>query len=241
MGFSLEKVVPWGRSFDEYVAMFALSGLDLQRRILGCGDGPAAFNARLTRQGGRVWSVDPLYRFGADDVRQRIAATYEDVMDQTRKNKHEFLWTSIGSVEELGRIRMAAMEEFLSDFPQGKEQGRYVDGELPQLPFDDREFDLAVCSHLLFLYSEQLSEDFHAASIQELCRVADEVRIFPLLELGASKSRHLPAMIDRLRVLGYSVTIVPVAYEFQRGGNQMMIAKTNRQEFSLHQNQKSTY
>jgi hypothetical protein len=225
MSFTLDKVVPWGRSFDEYVAMFALTGADLQQRILGCGDGPAAFNAWHTRQGGRVWSVDPLYRFSADDVRRRIAETYADVMLQTRKNEHEFIWTSIPSVEELGRIRMAAMEEFLSDFPRGKVEGRYIDGELPHLPFGDKEFDLAVCSHLLFLYSEQLSEDFHVASIRELCRVADEVRIFPLLELGARKSRHLPAVIDRLSSMEYAMTILPTAYEFQRGGNQMMIAK----------------
>jgi hypothetical protein len=229
LGFTLEKVVPWGRSFDEYVKMFALSGDDLQRRILGCGDGPAAFNARHTRKGGRVWSVDPLYRFTVDDMRRRIAKTYADVMAQTWKNRHEFVWTSIASVEELGRTRLAAMEEFLTDFPSGKEQGRYVEGELPQLPFADKEFDLAICSHLLFLYSEQLSLDFHTESIRELCRVADEVRIFPLLELGARESRHLPAVIDNLSKSGYSVTIAPVAYEFQRGGNQMMIAKGNCQ------------
>lgn len=39
MAFTLDKVVPWGRSYDEYVAMFALSSDDLRRRILGCGDG----------------------------------------------------------------------------------------------------------------------------------------------------------------------------------------------------------
>lgn len=222
MSFALEHVVPWGRSFEEYVAMFALSDSDLQKRILGCGDGPASFNASLSRRGGRILSVDPLYRFSPGDVRKRINETYADVMEQTQRNRHEFMWTTIPSVEELGRIRMAAMEEFLSDYLQGLEQRRYVDGELPQLPFTDSGFDLAVCSHLLFLYSEQLSEDFHVASIQELCRVADEVRIFPLLELGARRSRHLQGASDRLSAMGYSVTIVPVPYEFQRGGNLMM-------------------
>lgn len=47
MGFTLDKVVPWGRSYDEYVSMFDLSGADLGVRILGCGDGPAEFNAAL--------------------------------------------------------------------------------------------------------------------------------------------------------------------------------------------------
>ena len=33
--FTLDAVVPWGRSFDEYCAMFALSDRDLGLRILG--------------------------------------------------------------------------------------------------------------------------------------------------------------------------------------------------------------
>jgi hypothetical protein len=222
MSFTLTDVVPWGRSFAEYVAMFALSADDLSKRILGCGDGPASFNAELTKQGGRVMSVDPLYRFTTDDIRKRIAETSAEVIEQTRKNKHEFTWTGIRTVEELARVRMTAMEEFLSDYTLGVGHGRYVDGELPRLPFSDREFDLAVCSHLLFLYSEQLSGGFHVASIRELCRVAGEVRVFPLLELGARTSRHLQAVTAGLNAEGYAVTIVPVAYEFQRGGNQMM-------------------
>ena len=224
MGFKLDHIVPWGRSFDEYVAMFALSETDLQGRILGCGDGPASFNAVLTRQGGpgRVLSVDPLYRFSPEEIRKRISATCADVLEQTRKNQHEFVWTTIESVAELGRIRMAAMEEFLADYPRGGEQGRYMAGELPRLPIDARQFDLAVCSHLLFLYSEQLSENFHLAAIRELCRVAHEVRVFPLLELGAGISRHLQRIIHRLTAMDYLVSIVPVCYEFQRGGNQMM-------------------
>ena len=165
MSFTLSQVVPWGRSFDEYVAMFALTDVDLRSRILGCGDGPASFNAVLTSRGGRIVSVDPLYRFSQDDIRERIRRTYAEVLEQTRKNAHEFVWTSIKSVDELGRLRMAAMEEFLSDYPQGVAEKRYVDGELPCLPFPDKSFDLAVCSHLLFLYSEHLSEDFHGGKI----------------------------------------------------------------------------
>ena len=222
MSFTLQDVVPWGRSFEEYVAMFALTDADLQGRILGCGDGPASFNAELTNRGGRVVSVDPLYRFSAEEIRRRIAETCAEVMEQTRKNAHEFVWRHIASVDELERVRMAAMEAFLADYPRGLREGRYVDGELPHLSFGEGEFQLVVCSHLLFLYSEQLSEEAHVESIRELCRVANEVRIFPLLELGARPSRHLPAVAARLRDEGYYVAIVPVPYEFQRGGNRMM-------------------
>jgi hypothetical protein len=222
MAFTLEQIVPWGRSFDEYTTMFHLSPADLEKRLLGCGDGPACFNGVLTRQGGCIVSADPLYHFSQDEIRRRIDKTFAEVMEQTRKNAHEFVWESILSVDELGRIRMDAMNEFLSDYPAGLRQGRYVDAGLPDLPFKDRAFDIALCSHFLFLYSEQLSEDFHCASIRELCRVASEARIFPLLELGAKRSRHLEKVMVRLQEEGYDVSVEKVMYEFQKGGNEML-------------------
>jgi hypothetical protein len=223
MGFTLEKVVPWGRSFEEYVSMFTLSAEDLKKKILGCGDGPACFNSELTKRGGSVVSVDPIYQFSADEIRIRIDATYEKVIEQTRTNQQEFVWENIKSVEELGRIRMDAMEKFLEDYPNGGQ--RYIHAELPTLLFDDRSFNIALCSHFLFLYSEQLSYEFHLQSVKELCRVAEEVRIFPILELGAKKSRHIDRAISELKELGYECSIEIVAYEFQRGGNEMLRIK----------------
>ncbi len=202
--------------------MFALSDDDLRKRFLGCGDGPANFNCVMTRQGGHVISADPIYHFSAEEIRSRINGTFEEVMEQTRNNKDEFIWKHISSVEELGRVRMTAMNDFLSDYAVGLHDGRYVEASLPVLPFDDDQFDIALCSHFLFLYSGQLSEDFHVQSIKELCRVSTETRIFPLLELGAKKSRHLDAVIDMLKKNGFIVHIEEVPYEFQKGGNEML-------------------
>jgi hypothetical protein len=222
MTFKLEKVVPWGRSFEEYCAMFALSTDDLESSILGCGDGPASFNATLTDRGGKVISIDPLYGFWAKEIRQRITETYEEVMEQTRQNQEEFVWRHIPSLKELGRVRAEAMELFLSDYEEGRQEGRYLDASLPSLPFNDGQFDVALCSHFLFLYSGQLSLDFHLRSIRELCRIAREVRIFPLLELGSRKSRHLDAAILKLREEAFEVSLETVPYEFQKGGDQML-------------------
>ena len=227
MAFTLDQIVPWGRSFDEYKAMFGLSPEDLEKRLLGCSDGPASFNCVLTRRGGRIVSADPLYHFSKDEIGKRIDETYAEVMEQTRKNEHEFVWAHITSVEELGSIRMDAMNKFLSDYTAGQQQGRYVAAALPDLPFKDKEFDIALCSHFLFLYSGQLPEDFHFASIKELCRVAAEARIFPLLELGAKRSRHLEKIIGRLQTEGYDVRMEKVAYEFQKGGNEMLKVMTS--------------
>ena len=191
MAFRLEEVVPWGRSFEEYQAMFALSDKDLSGRILGCADGPASFNAGLTKRGGKIVSVDPLYRFSKKEIRSRIDQVFETVLDETRRNAHEFVWGTIPSVEALGQTRRKAMDDFLDDYPEGLAEERYIVVSLPKLPFDDQEFGVVLCSHYLFLYSSHLSLDFHLRSIRELCRVAREVRIFPLLELGAVPSRHL--------------------------------------------------
>ena len=224
--FTLEQVVPWGRSFDEYCGMFALSSDDLALKILGCGDGPASFNAEATRRGMAVTSCDPIYRWEAGQIRERIVATYDQIIDQTRRNSDEFVWSSIRSIDELGQVRMAAMEAFLDDYRQGRADGRYLEAELPTLPFANRSFDLALCSHLLFLYSVQLGEEFHRDSLRELCRVAREVRVFPLLALGGQRSAYVDRSVADLRKSGHDVSIESVPYEFQRGGNQMLRIRT---------------
>jgi ubiquinone/menaquinone biosynthesis C-methylase UbiE len=117
---------------------------------------------------------------------------------------------------------MAMMGRFLADYEQGRQEGRYVVGALPTLDFADGQFDLALCSHFLFLYSEQLSYEFHLAAVQELCRIAREVRIFPLLNLAVQPSPHLAPLRAALAEQGYHSDVVQVNYEFQRGGNQML-------------------
>jgi hypothetical protein len=143
--FTLDQVVPWGRSFDEYRRMFALTDDDLTLRIVGCGDGPASFHAEATRLGSAVVSCDPIYRFDVEQLRDRIASTYDHILEQTRRNAGEFVWSTIRSVEALGDVRMAAMNEFLHDYPAGRTEGRYVEAELPRLPFGAMSFDLGLC------------------------------------------------------------------------------------------------
>ena len=220
--FTLDQVVPWGRSFDEYRRMFALTDADLQSRILGCADGPASFNAEATRQGASIVSCDPLYQSDAAQIRERIDATFDVMLEQTRNNHHEFVWTMFPSLEALAAARQSAMDIFLADYDEGQRDGRYVNAALPSLPFPDGAFDLALCSHFLFLYSQLLDEAFHVAGMRELRRVAREVRVFPLLALGGKPSPHVGAVIDAMRADGHDVAVLTVAYEFQRGANQML-------------------
>jgi hypothetical protein len=133
MAFKYEEAVPWGRSCDEYLRMFNLNEDGLRRKILGCADGPASFNAGMSKKGFRVVSCDPLYECDAGQIRRRIDATYEDVLAQTRRNQDKFVWGRITSLEELGRVRREAMGDFLGDYDRGRTEGRYVAASLPAI------------------------------------------------------------------------------------------------------------
>ncbi|MBA3423201.1 MAG: SAM-dependent methyltransferase [Rubrobacter sp.] len=202
--------------------MFSLTPGDLSGNILDCAAGPASFNAEATRQGSKVVSCDPIYRFGTEEIRARIHATFETLVANASARREEFVWRDIESPRQLGEVRMAAMQLFLEDFPQGLEQGRYTTDGLPNLRFEDGKFDLALCSHFLFTYSDQLSTGFHVAAIEEMCRVAHEVRVFPLLKSYGGPSPHLDPVMDALGARDYRVEIRQVPYEFQRGGNEML-------------------
>jgi hypothetical protein len=222
-GINLQQIVPWGRSLHEYIRMFDLTECDLSSRILDCGGGPASFNAEMHGRGRNVVSCDPIYQFSREQISRRIDATYQTVLAKTMETAGNFVWREIKSPEHLGRVRMEAMKRFLADLAVGVGEGRYRAAQLPALPFLDAEFDLALCSHLLFTYSHLLSLEFYSDSIRELCRVAGEARIFPLLpNFSNSRSAHVAPLIKLLRSEGYTCEIRHVPYEFQKGGNEML-------------------
>jgi hypothetical protein len=224
MAFELKNTVPWGRNLAEYKSMFNLTDAELNMHIISFGDGPASFNAEMTKLGKKVISIDPIYQFSYSDLSFRIAETKDIVIEQTKKNLGNFVWTHIKNVEELERTRLDAMEKFLKDFELGKLEKRYLNHEMPlKTNFDDFSFDLALSSHFLILYA-QLGLDFHIQTIEEMLRVAHEVRIFPLLNLDAKPSEMLAPIIAHFNTQ-YVTNIEKVNYEFQKNGNQMLTIK----------------
>ena len=225
MVVKLDKVVPFGRSLDEYIMMFDLSSRDLQKRILGAGDGPASFNAEGTVKGYKITSIDPIYQFDGAEIRQRFDAVVDNIIGQVIATPNNWVWNYHKNPQDLKANRIEALEKFLQDYDRGKQEGRYLAQELPNLDFSDRSYDLALCSHFLFLYSQQLDRDFHLAAIEEMLRVSSEVRIFPLLTLMQETSPHLDFVIDRFNDSGYLTSTVEVPYELQPGANKMLVIK----------------
>lgn len=229
MVMKLETVVPFGRSLAEYRLMFDLSPEDLQKRsILGVGDGPASFNAEGNRQGFKIISVDPIYQFNKVEIKQRFDAVVDDIVNQIIATPDSWVWNYHKTPQDLKASRIETIETFLQDYDRGKSEGRYRTGELPQLNFKNRTFDLALCSHFLFLYAEQLDYNFHLSAIAEMLRVSQEVRIFPLLTLMQETYPNLELIIAHFKNMGYSVSIDKVPYEFQPGGNKMLAIRENQ-------------
>jgi hypothetical protein len=227
MVIKYENVVPWGRSYQEYIRMFDIAEADLSKKILGCGDGPASFNSIMHKNGKQVVSIDPVYQSSREEIERRIKETYDNVISQTKNNRDKFIWETIKSIDELGAIRMAAMKEFLADYDRGKDEGRYIYGELPELPFADNTFDLVLCSHFLFLYSDNLSLDFHVQAIREMCRAGKETRIFPIVDVNSKRSVHIDPLKEYIQRMGWTAQEIKVDYEFQKNGNTMLKLKNN--------------
>ena len=220
--FDFETAVPWGRSCSEYQAFFALEGLPPDTRVLDCGAGPSSFAVEATERGLSVCAADPLYSVSADRIAHRIEEVRPTMLASIRQAQARFVWDQYGTPEKQEAVRLAAMQRFLADFGSHRREARYVAVALPSLPFRDRAFDLALSSHFLLLYSEQLDLDQHLAAVREMLRVAREVRIFPLLDMAGRPSPHLAPLRRALGELGHASEVRTVAYEFQKGGNEML-------------------
>jgi hypothetical protein len=137
------------------------------------------------------------------------------MIDQVRQQPQQFVWDYIRSPEHLEEVRLGAMDLFLLDFgPESRD--RYIAASLPDISAG--KFDLALCSHFLFLYSDWLDAHFHVESIRAMLRAADEVRIFPITDLAGRPSPHLTRVQETFRT-----NRVRVAYEFLRGANEMLV------------------
>lgn len=224
MAFKLNSVVPWGRNLSEYRLMFQLDDIDMAKKIASFGDGPASFNYEASKLGTSVTSFDPIYQFSRQELQQRIEEVRITVMEQMKENKDNYVWTNIKSLEELENVRMSAMKLFLSDYEQGKKEKRYIFHSLPdRLPYKDDYFDIGLSSHFLLMYTA-LGYDFHIQAITEMLRVCKEIRIFPIVDLDADKTDLIAKVIEYF-INDYDVEIRKTQYEFQRGGNSMLVIR----------------
>ena len=209
------------RSLAEYRQMFGLSDADITGAILDCPGGCASFTAEASELGADVIAVDPEYATDTATLREQGIRTLERGTAYHRAHPDEYVWTYFTDAEHYRTERVEAIERFARDRAAHPE--RYVMALLPDLPFADNQFELALTSHLLFSYLDRLDEDFHVAAITELTRVARQARIYPLAPMGSQSYAGLPKFLERLAGAGLHAEVQPVDYEFQRGCKEMLV------------------
>jgi hypothetical protein len=211
------------RSFGEYQAMFMLTDSDLQGRLMDCPGGASSFTARASALGALVTAVDPVYTLSAPALQDLVKGESDRGSAHTAAGIDRYRWDFYGDIEGHREMRKTSAGIFAGDFEDHPE--RYVAGSLPDLPFEDRQFDLVLSSHFLFTYADRLDQDFHYDALIELHRICRrEVRVFPLLDQsGRSLSGMSRTLLARLARQGVGARVSQVPYEFQRGGNEMLV------------------
>jgi Methyltransferase domain len=197
--------------------MFGLRDDDLAGlSILDCCAGASSFAAESQE---RVVAVDPAY--ASPDLGDQVWAGLRETDRIIGDNEEHFDWSWYGDRKRRTLLRTTAARLFLDDFKQRAD--RYVAGALPNLPFADSSFDLVMCSHLLFTWSDVLSVEWHRRAFAELARVARrEIRVFPLVVQGVGSP--VPFLDDLRSDLGDS-EVRTVAFRFQRDADQMLVVR----------------
>lgn len=205
--------------------MFDLRPDDLDASMLDCCAGGSSLAAE---SGGNVVAVDPAYAMGRDVLAEAVLAGLHDGGRMIDEHADRFEWGWYGDPAHRAELRMTAAQRFLADLREHPE--RYVAGSLPHLPLADASFDLTLCSHLLFTWSNKLDADWHQAALAEMVRVTRrEVRVFPLVVQGTGQPvEFLDDLCAELDKAGYRSYVSTVPYRFQRGADQMLRIDTTR-------------
>jgi ubiquinone/menaquinone biosynthesis C-methylase UbiE len=220
-----DEIIPMGRSYKEYIQMFNLFNIHENRSFLDCGGGSSDFNQEMTRLGKRVISIDPLYCREEKELKEQLENGLIKLKKKVELEKELFRWKLFPTADQMFEERTQIMNAFLKDYKSGKTESRYINASLPRLPFNDNEFEIALSSHFLFLYSTILSYSFHIKSICEMARVAKEVRVFPITDYTGKPSPHLKEIIKTLKFRGLQTQFVSVPYEFRKNANQCLVIR----------------
>ena len=216
---NLERVVLIGRRFWEYERFFGLADVAADWKIADIGGGVSSFCAEACESGLNVMAIDPIYGIDADKLETKCEDDLKDMIRKLSGIEHLYLWNEFKDKPALEDNRRDAYRRFIGHYRSAPE--RYIHGALPSIEANDQSCDLALVSHLLFLYDHILDEKFHRESVRELMRIARrEIRIFPIVSLSGYRSPFVEAVIDEAG--RGKAEILKTNYMFIRGGDEYL-------------------
>ncbi len=218
-----KKFILWGHSLNDYHEMFDLTDEDLNKSIIEYGAGATSFNAEMTQMGHKVTSCDPMFRLGVEGMQSHVLKVFDDTVESMKANESKYNWKHYGDLESLLEKRKEGIQTFLEDFDKGKDSGRYrVVEEGKPLPFETFTYELALITHHLFVNFLDRGLEQHVELIEELLRVAGEVRIFPLLNKFGQVSELLGPVMKSLQQKQLGLEVRQVPSKLQKAGNAML-------------------
>ena len=214
----LKDTVILGRNFDEYVRMFNLDEDLLSNKILDVASGVSSFCAEGNAKGYNIIATDKIYCLTVEEI-DKIFKKSLDFMEKHLKKmfKCNFKWDRYRSIEEWRKSRERMFKIFIEDYKTNKD--RYIYTVYPKTNFEDDEFSLSLVGHFLLLYDNIFDYNFHKETIDELLRISEEIRIFPIINLKGEKSIFLDKILNN-----YNAKIEKTNYEF-RGCNEMLVIR----------------
>jgi SAM-dependent methyltransferase len=215
------------RSYEEYVRMFALDSVELRgKSVLDAAAGASSFAASASAMGSLVTAVDPLYRMASDEIAEYGATEIKVSTAKLEGLADRYIWDYYGNLERHQALRVQSLSRFIQDYGSREPAARYVNATLPDLPFADNTFDIALCSHFLFLYEEQFDYAFHASAVRELLRVTKpggELRLYPIVNLRTQRYGQLERLINDTEALGAESRFVQASLPFLPNSTELLV------------------
>src|SRR3990172_8128214 len=140
-GLHLDRIVFIGRTYFEYMRTFGLDESDLKKGpVLDCAAGPSSFTAEAHGMGIDVTACDALYEMPVEILAEKGRKDIEHTFQKVDGVPHLYVWKYYKNRDEIIALRHKALDLFAKDFTGGFAKGRYVQAELPHLPFPDKAF-----------------------------------------------------------------------------------------------------
>jgi hypothetical protein len=210
----------WIDDFDDYRQMYDLTTVELSKKILDFSAGTSSFNCEAHRQGMSVVSVDASYQLGLDEMRLQADHCFFHAVEQLRTNSKRLKASSEQAVLKVIAQWQKNLALFLADYATGKQEGRYQPCVLPTLPYEANQFQLALCTN--YFFNQSMPRETILLTLKELARVAEEVRIFPLLDSEGNMPAELGPLMLYFQQNHFGVEVRAVSHRALKNGNAML-------------------
>ena len=214
-------VTGWIYSFEDYLQMYGLTEADFKKTILDFPGLLSDFNAIATQKGAKIQSASPLFKKNEQEMKVYADIFLEENIEELTSHPDRLLEDGNDGASHVIDSWKTVVAHFQKDYATGVANKRYLPVDLKQLPFQTHQFELALCSHLLFQPEFTLDvSPIHL--LQMLCNFAQEVRLYPLLDQAGNIMEDLGPLMLALQQKNYGVEVREVTYQHRKGGNAML-------------------